>query len=59
MCHIMSIDFTNSDNLVETVHSNYDEDPSLLEPIFVDNLSETAMENSVLDYKGGSRTSLL
>jgi len=48
----MTIDFTDSDDLVETVHNDYEEDPSFLEANLVDDLSEAGTENSVSDYEG-------
>lgn len=48
----MTIDFTDPDDLVETVHNDYDEDPSLSEAIADDDPSEAGTENSVSDYEG-------
>jgi hypothetical protein len=50
----MTIDFTDPDGFVETVHNDYDENPSLSEEAPLDNndLSEAGTENSVLDYGG-------
>ena len=48
----MTIDFTDPDDFVETVHNDYDEDPSLSEAIVDDDPSEAGTENSVSDYEG-------
>ena len=49
----MTIDFTGRpDDLVEIFHNDYEEDPSLLEPIVDDDPSEAGTENSLSDYEG-------
>ena len=49
----MTIDFTDPNDLVETIHNDCKEDPSLSEAISDDDLFlEAGTENAVLDCKG-------
>jgi hypothetical protein len=48
----MTIDFTDTDNFVETIHNDYDKDPSLLKAILDNDLLLAGTENSVSDYEG-------
>jgi viroplasmin and RNaseH domain-containing protein len=48
----MTIDFTDSDDFVETIHNDYEEDESFSEAKLDDDFSEAGTENSVSDYEG-------